>query len=279
MLLHFLIVRLTVWEGRPLPGMALMNLRHRNECSARVCPTVTGSNGVGGPGLSRAHRGLYCLGTVVLQYLWSRAAQVAAAHHWRDRNGGWRPLACRLLQASEGAFRLASLGNFLVFLAGGEYRTLLERALKARLMYIQPSASRVVSYEYLNRQLVWSELSEVLLFLLPLVNVAAVKRSLRAVLPRLPALVVHGQRGEEGDGQVVGRWEMTSECGICGTSDILQPYVAVPCGHRFCYFCLRGHVLADPGYQCPTCLAKVRSMRPAWSWSAFPVLERAAPSG
>lgn len=32
--------------------------------------------------------------------------------------------------------------------------------------------SRLVSFEYLNRQLVWQELSEFMLFLLPLINVA-----------------------------------------------------------------------------------------------------------
>jgi peroxin-2 len=35
--------------------------------------------------------------------------------------------------------------------------------------------SRLVSFEYLNRQLVWQELSEFLLFLLPLVNVTKVR--------------------------------------------------------------------------------------------------------
>lgn len=34
--------------------------------------------------------------------------------------------------------------------------------------------SRLVSFEYLNRQLVWQELSEFMLFLLPLINVTKV---------------------------------------------------------------------------------------------------------
>jgi peroxin-2 len=53
-------------------------------------------------------------------------------------------------------------------------RTLVERVIGARLVYRQPSMSRLVSFEYLNRQLVWQELSEFLLFLLPLVNVTKV---------------------------------------------------------------------------------------------------------
>lgn len=54
-------------------------------------------------------------------------------------------------------------------------RTLVERFIGARLVYRQPSMSRLVSFEYLNRQLVWQELSEFLLFLLPLVNVTKVR--------------------------------------------------------------------------------------------------------
>jgi peroxin-2 len=50
----------------------------------------------------------------------------------------------------------------------------VERLIGARLVYRQPSMSRLVSFEYLNRQLVWQELSEFMLFLLPLINVSKV---------------------------------------------------------------------------------------------------------
>ena len=45
-----------------------------------------------------------------------------------------------------------------------------ERALGARLVHARGDMSRVVSLDFLNRQLVWHELSELLLFVLPLVN-------------------------------------------------------------------------------------------------------------
>ena len=79
-------------------------------------------------------------------------------------------------------------------------RSLLERLLSARLVYARPSAARAISFEYLNRQLVWHELSELLLFVLPLVDVGAIKRVLRARLPRLPALAAGaaGGAGQQG---------------------------------------------------------------------------------
>jgi hypothetical protein len=65
------------------------------------------------------------------------------------------------------------------------FRTLVERIISARLVYRQPSMSRLVSFEYLNRQLVWQELSEFLLFLLPLINIT--KASLWCGGPRARA--------------------------------------------------------------------------------------------
>lgn len=141
---------------------------------------------------------------------------------------------------------------------------MLERALGARLVYERTSVARAINYEYLNRQLVWSELSEVLLFLLPLVNAAAVKRALRSVLPRLPTLT--GAPGAaptaKGAAEALADGSNTLPCGICGTAEILAPYEAQPCGHVFCYFCLRSHVMADEEYQCPSCLVRVVGMAP-----------------
>ena len=39
------------------------------------------------------------------------------------------------------------------------YRNLIERALQARLVYGSPNMNRAVSFEYMNRQLVWNEFS------------------------------------------------------------------------------------------------------------------------
>lgn len=39
------------------------------------------------------------------------------------------------------------------------YRNLIERALRARLVYGTPNMNRAVSFEYMNRQLVWNEFS------------------------------------------------------------------------------------------------------------------------
>ena len=68
--------------------------------------------------------------------------------------------------------------------------------LGARLVYAKGSMARALSFEYLNRQLVWHELSELLLFLLPLLNVARLKSMVLSYLPRIvPSLETSAAEG------------------------------------------------------------------------------------
>ena len=107
--------------------------------------------------------------------------------------------------------------------------------------------------------------SELLLFLLPLLNVKALKRVLRSHLPRLPLLggAAAGGLASGGAGAAAGGGGPGSRqpCGICNATEVLQPWAAVPCGHTFCYYCLRSHCLADPQYSCPLCLSRVTAMQ------------------
>lgn len=110
--------------------------------------------------------------------------------------------------------------------------------------------------------------SELLLFLLPLVNVKAIKHAVRSHLPRLPMLssAAAGAAGAaaaaHSSAQRAGEpWR--EPCPICSAAEVLSPWAAEPCGHVFCYFCLRSHCLADPQYSCPLCLRRVEAMRPA----------------
>jgi peroxin-2 len=206
-------------------------------------------------------------------------------------------------------------------------RTLTERLLGARLVYKQPNMSRLISFEYLNRQLVWQELSEFLLFLLPLINVAKVKRFILKLLPRVPLVAAGGvsDGGSGGVGSAAGQYPLAGKewssssgwqegdlkqqqqqqdeqqedsksnpqqqeglnsssssrgsgstahraaavdllrplgpCPICGVHEMLVPFVAYPCRHVFCYYCLRSHTEADQGFCCPVDGQRVDSMQ------------------
>ncbi|CAD6269253.1 unnamed protein product [Miscanthus lutarioriparius] len=157
--LEFLIWRFSIWVDKPTPGNALMNLRYRDE---RAAP-ITGKEvrtGLEGPGLSVSQKIFYCISFVGGQYIWSRLQSFSAFRRWGDSEQ--RPLARRawaLMQNAEVLYRAASFFNLLLFLYGGRYKTIVERILKARLVYGSPNMNRAVSFEYMNRQLVWNEFS------------------------------------------------------------------------------------------------------------------------
>ncbi|KAL6537518.1 peroxisome assembly protein (Peroxin-2) [Orobanche minor] len=158
--LEFLIWRFSIWVDKPTPGNALMNLRYRNERAAEAREKAIEITGLEGPGLTVYQKFWYCIATVGGQYIWARLQSFSAFRRWGDTEQ--RSLARRswfLLQRIEGLYKTAAFGNLLLFLLTGRYRSLIERALQARLVYGTPHMNRAVSFEYMNRQLVWNEFS------------------------------------------------------------------------------------------------------------------------
>ncbi|KAI4355615.1 hypothetical protein L6164_004371 [Bauhinia variegata] len=241
--LEFLIWRFSIWVDKPTPGIALMNLRYRNERAMESREKVR--TGPEGPGLSVAQKIWYCVATVGGQYIWARLQSFSAFRRWGDSLQ--RSLARRawiLIQRIEGIYRAASFGNLLIFLCTGSYRNLIERALRARLVYGSPNMNRSVSFEYMNRQLVWNEFSEMLLLLLPLLNSSSVRNLLGPF--------------SKDKSSSSGRDE--GACPICQATPTI-PFVALPCEHRYCYYCLRTRCAAVPSFRCSRCGEAVVAMQ------------------
>ncbi|KAJ7011844.1 hypothetical protein NC653_002056 [Populus alba x Populus x berolinensis] len=159
--LEFLIWRFSIWVDKPTPGNALMNLRYRDERAMDSIGKVR--TGLEGPGLTIAQKIWYCIATVGGQYTWARLQSFSAFRRWGDSEQ--RPLARRawiFIQRIEGLYKAASFGNLLIFLYTGRFRNLIERVLQARLVYGSPNMNRAVSFEYMNRQLVWNEFSVII---------------------------------------------------------------------------------------------------------------------
>ncbi|EPS60255.1 hypothetical protein M569_14547 [Genlisea aurea] len=213
--LEFLIWRFSIWVDKPTPGNALMNLRYRDERAVKSLGKVR--MGLEGPGLTVSQKIWYCIATAGGQYIWSRLQSFSAFRRWGDTEQ--RSLARRgwfLLRRIEGLYKAASFGNLLIFLLTGRYRNLIERALQARLVYGSPNMNRAVSFEYMNRQLVWNEFSEMLLLLLPLLNLSSLRNFLR---PFSEDKSSKPEADEEG------------LCPICRATPT-TPFLAVPCQHR-----------------------------------------------
>ncbi|KAI5299946.1 Urmylation protein [Ascosphaera pollenicola] len=190
----------------------------------------------------------------------------------------------------------ASFLSFLIFLINGRYRTLTDRVLRMRLSPPSTQVSREVSFEYLNRQLVWHAFTEFLLFLLPLVGISRWRRWLsrfwrRAVntlresagddgedtpdskekrgelsfLPERTCAICYQEQNSAAaaEGDVMGA---SGAGGISGSAqtDIVNPYETMPCACIYCFVCI-AQVLEGAegdGWVCLRCGELVKQCQP-----------------
>ncbi|KAJ1722872.1 peroxisome assembly protein (Peroxin-2) [Coemansia erecta] len=241
-------------------GQALQNLTYRGPAS--VGKQQQQQRGLGWR--------LHVLGLVSIGggYAWGRMAQWMSFEGWANA-GGARQRAWRVVRWLERVARVASLANLLVFFSAGQYRTVLERLLGLRLVSARAQLAQSVSFEFLNRQLVWHAFTEFVMFFLPLINPARTRawalRRARGLLglppapvdPALAALPEHvcaicyADAVREADAPV--------EPGSCLS---VNAYAAAGCGHRFCYVCIRTRCMAEADEcTCPRCGARVEDIR------------------
>ncbi|KAM0756509.1 hypothetical protein T439DRAFT_308996 [Meredithblackwellia eburnea MCA 4105] len=206
-LLRVAILKMSLWERGATYGSSLQNLKYRNEHkhSHNFQSTAVDSS------LTRTQKTAYMVLTVLPAYLHSRLRDRMMTSFWSDEplpqswlslvdlrrlsrsrrretgedDGEWRAewkrVVWEIMSLGERIAAIAALANFLIFLYNGRFRTLIDRILGMRLVYAERSTARNVSFEFLNRQLVWEAFTEFLLFLMPLINV----HRLRTRLTRL----------------------------------------------------------------------------------------------
>ncbi|PKC76046.1 hypothetical protein RhiirA1_333307 [Rhizophagus irregularis] len=160
-ILHF-IYRLTVLESGATYGAQLQNLKYRNEKQHwGGLQSITKDSP-----LTTFQKFAYIAMTVGGQYIWIRISRLVIAQGWSElseddpRNIFWK-----VLQKVENIYKTVSLLNFLIFLYDGKYSTLTDRILSIRLVYARRIMNRQVSFEFLNRQLVWHAFTVNLIFL------------------------------------------------------------------------------------------------------------------
>jgi peroxin-2 len=195
---------------------------------------------------------------------------------------------------------LASLASFLVFLYNGRYRTLIDRFLRLRLTPPTSQVSREVSFEYLNRQLVWHAFTEFLLFVLPLVGIGRWRRWLSRVWRKTKTIIRSGdeQPGQAG-AKLAGELAFLPErtCAICyqdqnpanqsetdvlavsgaaggvigsAQTDVTNPYECIPCGCIYCFVCIAQRLEAEEGegWVCLKCGELVKECKP-WNGDVY----------
>jgi len=278
--LRAVLFKLTVWDHDATYGAALQNLKFtdaRKKGSALASP-------------SKWQKAIYGIFSVGGQYAWTRWED------WlMDNDNGYDEPSPAVQRLSSLSSRLsavhstAALASFLVFLVNGRYRTLLDRILRLRLAPPTSQVSREVSFEYLNRQLVWHAFTEFLLFLLPLVGISRWRargwRNTKALIRTSDATAVEEKAGELAflpertcaicyqDQNTTGQSEAeilaasgATGGGVIGSAqtDITNPYETVPCACIYCFVCLAGRIEAEEGegWTCLRCGELVKECRP-----------------
>jgi peroxin-2 len=254
---------------------------------------------------SRWQKALLGLFTVGGRYGWTKW------ENWLvDNDNGYdqpTPLFRKLSRLSDSISTVhstAAFASFLVFLVNGRYRTLLDRILRLRLAPPTSQVSREVSFEYLNRQLVWHAFTEFLLFVLPLVGISRWRRWLARAWRKTKSVMQSG--GDEEEHIKAGEFAFLPErtCAICyqdqnttstseaeiiaasgasgvigsAQTDITNPYETIPCGCIYCFVCLAGRLEAEEGqgWTCLRCGEEVKECKP---WSGDVLEEVSKPTG
>lgn len=283
--LRLVLWKLSIWDRGTSYGASLQGLRY---VDARQEHATAGADP------TRWQKIAYGVLTVGGRYGWQK---------WEDwlleREGGYEQTSTAIRRLSKftqwfsTTHEVAALASFLVFLSNGRYRTLVDRVLKLRLTPTSAHTNREVSFEYLNRQLVWHAFTEFLLFILPLVGISRWRRWLARVWKK-GAAMIKGTKVDEDE--TVGRGELgflpERTCAICyrdqnpttGSSeadvlaasagaggvigsaqtDVTNPYEAIPCGCIYCFVCIAHRLEAEEGegWTCLRCGEIIKECKP-----------------
>jgi peroxin-2 len=279
--LRAVLFKLTVWDHDATYGAALQNLKFTD---ARKAGPVLVSP-------SKWQKSLYGLFSVGGRYAWTRWENwLMESDNGYDQPSPTVRSLSRLSDSISTVHSTAAFASFLVFLFNGRYRTLLDRVLRLRLAPPTNQVSREVSFEYLNRQLVWHAFTEFLLFVLPLVGISRWRRWLARAWRKTKSVMRSG--GEEVEHTKSGEFSFLPErtCAICyqdqnatstseaeviaasgaagaigsAQTDVTNPYETIPCGCIYCFVCLAGRLEAEEGegWTCLRCGEEVKECKP-----------------
>ena len=293
LVLRAVLWKLSIWDWNTTYGASLQNLRYMN----------VGKDGLLGQPKTW-QKGVYGLINVVGKYGWEKweewLSRQEDGYTLPSERVRWLALVTDKLATGHS---IASLVGFVVFLVNGKYRTLTDRLLRLRLVPKNDNVSRDVSFEYLNRQLVWHAFTEFLLFLLPLVGINRWSRWLSKAWRRTKEALRSEKDGDEIEVLKQGPLAFLLErtCPICyqdqnpssvsetevlgdnvsaggcvvgsATKDVVNPYETIPCACIYCFVCIATKIEAEEGagWQCLRCGETVYKCRP---WSGDVLVEK-----
>ncbi|KAG6821588.1 hypothetical protein H0H93_000097 [Arthromyces matolae] len=218
--LQLVLYKLSMWNTGATYGAKLQGLKYTVHKNA--------SNPYSPSGLPRRTLLIHGALTVLLPYLHKKVRLHALSSAWPDApSSDRRRKAWELLTSLESSYTFLSLASFLAFLWDGRYRTIVDRLMKMTLAPSRHLVKREVSYEFMNRQMVWHAFTEFLLFLLPLVHARSLRRRFGQFMISLsPYTFLPSRVSSPGDkpGSIRGKyWSLPQDqCAICAENASLN---------------------------------------------------------
>ncbi|KAM9971577.1 hypothetical protein ACTFIW_011559 [Dictyostelium discoideum] len=267
LVLKSVIYKLSIFNLGTTYGNQLQNLTYRNE---KAFDPIRGSDQLNK--LTMRQKWLSGLINIGGEWLWTRINRYLINNNWSEHPpNDIRKKFWNFLNFAESAYKALALLNFLTFLFNGKYVTLVNRILHMRLVYAHPTLSRNISFEYMNRLLVWHGFTEFILFIMPLINIDRIKSFLYRLL-------VKTSFGNSSSGNsnntasnplqqlqkqqlLIQQQQMAlAKCPICMNDPISMPYSA-DCGHLFCYYCIKTSCMIDSSFTCPRCNSLISNIK------------------
>ncbi|KAH0587735.1 Peroxisome biogenesis factor 2 [Termitomyces sp. J132] len=183
LLLQLILYKLSIWNNGASYGAKLQGLKYSVPPSPEKIFAPSG--------LPRRILLLHGTLTVILPYIHTKLRSHALSSAWPDApSSDRRRKAWNVLTSLESSYTLLTLPSFLVFLWNGRYRTIADRLLNMSLVPSRQLMKREVSYEFMNRQMVWHAFTEFLLFLLPLINARNLRRRISRIINYISPLTL-----------------------------------------------------------------------------------------
>ncbi|EGC36519.1 hypothetical protein DICPUDRAFT_150983 [Dictyostelium purpureum] len=266
-ILKSIIFKLSIFNLGTTYGNQLQNLTFRNE---KAFDPNRGSDQL--TKLTLRQKWLSGLINIGGEWLWTRLNRYSIKEGWSERpSTDFRKRLWNLMNFLESSYKALSILNFLAFLYDGKYVTLVNRVLHMRLVYAHPTLSRNISFEYMNRLLVWHGFTEFILFIMPLINIDRIKSFLYRVLIKnsfgsntssssASSSSSSLQQLQKQQLLIQQQQMVLSKCPICMNDPISIPYTS-DCGHLFCYYCIKTSCMIDSSFTCPRCNTLISNIK------------------
>ncbi|KAH6602552.1 hypothetical protein BASA61_001009 [Batrachochytrium salamandrivorans] len=243
-ILEWLVSEAALYSTGSTYALELQNLKYRDEFQHTGQHELSLFNAP----VPKGRRLIHALLRIGGPWIHARLTRYLTTHGWSDGSEGeMKYRIWRLVQRLELLYKIISLGNFIAFLYNGRYRSFLDRLLGMRIVYSQQTMSRMISFEFMNRQLVWSAFTEFFLSIIPFVNMNFLKRMVYRHFKQRQQLDLPAHL-----------------CAICHIKNRPSATLHIPyetnCKHTYCYYCIKTELMIDSAFPCPRCGEKVRDI-------------------